>query len=295
MRDRAALRGRRWRRRGRRSCSTWPPSRSCAAPTRTRPRTFDVNVVGTGERAGGGASERRRARGRQRDDRQGLREPRDGEPAPRGRSARRQRSLQRQQGRLGAGRRPPTAQSFFSEQGSRRWRPRAPGNVIGGGDLGADRLVPDLVRAALERPRGRAPQPDAVRPWQHVLNPLSGYLVLAERCDESRESPRAWNFGPDAGRRAPVGWVAERLRELWGERARARSRTPASIRARRPYLRLDSAKARAAARLGARAGTSSAALAETVAWHQARRGRRGRARRDAGADRAVRASRRRPA
>ena len=73
------------------------------------------------------------------------------------------------------------------------------GNVIGGGDWAEDRLVPDLVRAAA---RGRpltVRNPEHVRPWQHVLNPLAGYLLLAERLLEGQDVATGWNFGPDGG------------------------------------------------------------------------------------------------
>jgi CDP-glucose 4,6-dehydratase len=90
------------------------------------------------------------------------------------------------------------------------------GNVIGGGDWGEDRLVPDMMRAALAGERVTVRNPDAVRPWQHVLEPLSGYLMLAERLFESpEEHARAWNFGPADADSRPVGEVVERLAALW--------------------------------------------------------------------------------
>lgn len=91
------------------------------------------------------------------------------------------------------------------------------GNVIGGGDWAADRLVPDCVRAIMSGASIRIRNPDALRPWQHVLDPLSGYLLLAERLwNEPRALSRAWNFGPDESDTWPVGTLAVKLVEFWG-------------------------------------------------------------------------------
>jgi CDP-glucose 4,6-dehydratase len=87
------------------------------------------------------------------------------------------------------------------------------GNVIGGGDWGRDRLVPDLVRARESGAPVKLRHPDSVRPWQHVLDPLAGYLRLAERLAESDEFAQAWNFGP-AGAET-VRWVVDRVCERW--------------------------------------------------------------------------------
>lgn len=89
------------------------------------------------------------------------------------------------------------------------------GNVIGGGDWGEDRLVPDMMRAALAGERVTVRNPGSVRPWQHVLEPLSGYLMLAERLFESADYARAWNFGPADADSRTVGEVVERLATLW--------------------------------------------------------------------------------
>jgi CDP-glucose 4,6-dehydratase len=107
------------------------------------------------------------------------------------------------------------AASYRDSLGVRAATARA-GNVIGGGDWAEDRIVPDLVRAAHERRPVEVREPAAIRPWQHVLNPLSGYLVLAERLAGSDEFATAFNFAPplDAPQR-PVGWVVERLSAAW--------------------------------------------------------------------------------
>jgi len=91
------------------------------------------------------------------------------------------------------------------------------GNVIGGGDWAADRLVPDMMRAAIEGRQVSIRNPNATRPWQHVLNPLSGYLSLAEQLHESAgRFSESWNFGPNVSDCVPVLTVLTRLRELWG-------------------------------------------------------------------------------
>jgi CDP-glucose 4,6-dehydratase len=104
--------------------------------------------------------------------------------------------------------------SFFAEDGSPRVATARAGNVIGGGDWGEDRLLPDVVRAVETGEPLRVRNPDSVRPWQHVLNPLSGYLALAERLWQG-DAARAWNFGPPEGDARPVSWIVERLGALW--------------------------------------------------------------------------------
>jgi CDP-glucose 4,6-dehydratase len=90
------------------------------------------------------------------------------------------------------------------------------GNVIGGGDFAEDRLVPDVLRAALAGEPVSVRNPAATRPWQHVLEPLSGYLTLAERVASSPgDHPPAVNFGPRDDDERPVGWIVDRLAELW--------------------------------------------------------------------------------
>jgi CDP-glucose 4,6-dehydratase len=89
------------------------------------------------------------------------------------------------------------------------------GNVIGGGDFAEDRLVPDVMRSALAGEAVTVRNPAAIRPWQHVLEPLSGYLALAERLAVSEGAPAAVNFGPREADSRPVGWIVERLAELW--------------------------------------------------------------------------------
>jgi len=91
------------------------------------------------------------------------------------------------------------------------------GNVIGGGDWAKDRLIPDIIHAFSKQRPVVIRSPKAVRPWQHVLEPLSGYLRLAERMwDGADEYQGAWNFGPDQSDARPVDWIVEQLRTMWG-------------------------------------------------------------------------------
>jgi CDP-glucose 4,6-dehydratase len=144
------------------------------------------------------------------------------------------------------------------------------GNVVGGGDWAADRLMPDLMRGFSAGARPLIRFPNAVRPWQHVLDPLSGYLAVARRlCDGEAMAADAWNFGPADEDARPVGWVADKAAGLWG--AGAAWETTAE---RGPHeamlLRLDCTKARE--RLSWRPGWGlGEALERTVAWYRARR------------------------
>ena len=95
------------------------------------------------------------------------------------------------------------------------------GNVIGGADWAEDRLVPDIMRAIIEDRPVVIRNPDAIRPWQHVLEPLNGYLCLAEKLwERGKEFAQGWNFGPNDADVKPVSWVVEQLTSLWGENAR---------------------------------------------------------------------------
>ncbi len=92
------------------------------------------------------------------------------------------------------------------------------GNVIGGGDWAKDRLVPDMIRALADEKPAPIRNPDSIRPWQHVLDPLAGYLTLAEHLVEKGQPfAEAWNFGPREDASRPVGWIAERVVELWAQ------------------------------------------------------------------------------
>lgn len=94
------------------------------------------------------------------------------------------------------------------------------GNVIGGGDWAEDRLLPDMIRSFTGGDTVSIRNPASTRPWQHVLEPLRGYLLLAERLyNSSAEYAEAWNFGPDDSDAKPVEWIADNVCELWGDDA----------------------------------------------------------------------------
>ncbi len=134
--------------------------------------------------------------------------------------------------------------SFLSDPDGARVASARAGNVIGGGDWAEDRLVPDVMRAALGDGRVHIRNPSAIRPWQHVLNPLDGYLVLAEALWQDPEHASAWNFGPAEADVQPVGWVVNRLSELW-DGAICVTEDPGPHLPEAQHLRLDSSKARA--------------------------------------------------
>ena len=155
--------------------------------------------------------------------------------------------------------------SFFSGAGDTRVASARAGNVIGGGDWGEDRLVPDIMRAALAGDEVRVRNPNSIRPWQHVLNPLSGYLVLVQALWDSPEHAAGWNFGPVDEDARSVGWIVERIAGLWPAELRwSLDGGPHPHEAR--YLKLDSSRARA--HLGWRPRvTLEAALDGTLEWY----------------------------
>ncbi|KAB2966701.1 MAG: CDP-glucose 4,6-dehydratase [Thermoanaerobaculia bacterium] len=152
-------------------------------------------------------------------------------------------------------------ESFFESPDAPRVATARAGNVIGGGDWAEARLVPDTVRALEE---GRAVElryPQAIRPWQHVLEPLAGYLALAERLYEiGPEFAEAWNFAPAEDDARSVGWLVDHIQARWGA---PRSWVPQG--GPRPhehiFLKLDASKARA--RLG---WSPRLRIEETVDW-----------------------------
>jgi CDP-glucose 4,6-dehydratase len=156
--------------------------------------------------------------------------------------------------------------SFFEAAGVRVATARA-GNVIGGGDWAADRLLPDLLRAADAGVSTPIRAPGAVRPWQHVLEPLAGYLDLAEALVERGDDvPAEWNFGPVEDDVRPVAWIADRVAARVGGAAWHPDDAPHPHEAH--TLRLDSSRARTL--LGWRPRWSlDMALDRTIDWHLA--------------------------
>lgn len=118
------------------------------------------------------------------------------------------------------------------------------GNVIGGGDWAKDRLIPDIMRSFSADQPVVIRSPHAIRPWQHVLEPLNGYLMLVEKLfEQGAEFAHGWNFGPRDEDTRPVGWIVERLVQHWGESAKWELDTnPQPHEAH--YLKLDSSQAR---------------------------------------------------
>jgi len=157
-------------------------------------------------------------------------------------------------------------QSFLEPAGIQLASARA-GNVIGGGDWAADRLVPDFLRALDAGRPIVIRSPRALRPWQHVLEPLSGYLALAERLfSTSKEFAEAWNFGPSEVDARPVQWIVEYLcAEVPGAFWKCDA-------APQPHeantLKLDSSKSRTRLAWVPRWNLQTA-LGKTLAWHLA--------------------------
>jgi len=157
--------------------------------------------------------------------------------------------------------------SFLAASGVAVASARA-GNVIGGGDWAADRLLPDLMRAFSARQPAHIRHPSAVRPWQHVFEPLAGYLLLAERlCVDGTHFAEAWNFGPREEDARPVSWIVEHAAKVWGEGARWQA-DPAPQPHEAHSLKLDCAKSRQSLAWTPRL-TLEAALDWTVEWYRA--------------------------
>lgn len=110
--------------------------------------------------------------------------------------------------------------SFFTDSNIAVASARA-GNVIGGGDWAANRLVPDCIKAWIKNKIVEIRYPNAIRPWQHVLEPLAGYIILAEKLyKHGKKFARAWNFGPDEKNTKNVAFVVDNIAKLWGNKAK---------------------------------------------------------------------------
>ena len=141
------------------------------------------------------------------------------------------------------------------------------GNVIGGGDWAKDRLIPDFLRAIDAGQVLYIRSPNATRPWQHVLEPLSGYLMLGEALHKGqKEMAEGWNFGPDEIDARPVQWIVEHLCARVPGASWECDAEPQPHEAN--SLKLDSSKAKSVLRWKPRWNLDEA-LAMTLSWHQA--------------------------
>lgn len=160
-------------------------------------------------------------------------------------------------------------ESFFNAEGSPRIATARAGNVIGGGDWAAHRLLPDIVRAFHAGNVLSLRMPEAIRPWQHVLEALAGYMLLAEKLcgkDGARHA-QAWNFGPAEADQLTVGEVAERCAGVWGGKARVEV-AEANFQKETGALRLDATHARTVLGWTPR-WNADQALQKTLDWYRA--------------------------
>ncbi len=143
------------------------------------------------------------------------------------------------------------------------------GNVIGGGDWADDRLIPDFIRAIVARETVVIRSPNAIRPWQHVLEPLSGYLILAEKLyTEGSQFADAWNFGPSDSDAKSVEWVINQLVDNWTDGAGFKIDSSAADLHEAHFLKLDCSKARMS--LGWKPQWDAGeAVRRICAWHKA--------------------------
>ena len=133
--------------------------------------------------------------------------------------------------------------SFFNSNDTAAVASARAGNVVGGGDWAEDRLIPDILRAFEKQQPVIIRNPLSTRPWQHVLEPLSGYLVLAQHLwQEGQTFAEGWNFGPKDDDCRPVQWILDRMVHFWGEGAHYeidKSQQPHEAN----FLKLDCSKA----------------------------------------------------
>lgn len=155
--------------------------------------------------------------------------------------------------------------SFFESQGVLLATCRA-GNVIGGGDFAEDRLIPDFVRAVVEDKTMIIRNPLAVRPWQHVLEPLTGYLMLGIKLLEGKkEFGEAWNFGPDENENLSVGSILDNCIKVWGKGSYALDKNENPHEAM--TLKLDISKAKKYLNWKPKYSVTKA-IEETIIWYK---------------------------
>ena len=157
--------------------------------------------------------------------------------------------------------------SFFSAPNSARLATARAGNVIGGGDWATNRLVPDLLRAYSNGQPARLRHPDSIRPWQHVLEPLAGYLLLAEKLCTDGSLARAWNFAPSLEDCVTPATLANLTAEMWGTSAKWTAE-PSTLPYESQLLRLNADRARQVLKWRPKWPLHEA-VRHTVAWHRA--------------------------
>ncbi|MDI6796354.1 MAG: CDP-glucose 4,6-dehydratase [Desulfatibacillaceae bacterium] len=159
-------------------------------------------------------------------------------------------------------------QSFFAQKGKGVASVRA-GNVIGGGDWAADRLLPDLARAFAQGAPAIIRNPDAVRPWQFVLDPLAGYLILAQKlAQEPEKFSLPFNFGPETASARPVRILADIAAAAWGKGAAWREEKDPKAPHEAHTLMLDSARARSLLNWRAKYDLATS-VSKTLLWYKA--------------------------
>jgi CDP-glucose 4,6-dehydratase len=156
--------------------------------------------------------------------------------------------------------------SFFDAPDAPALASARAGNVVGGGDWSEDRLIPDILRAFQDGLPVQIRNPLSTRPWQHVLEPLSGYLILAQALwEHGHRFAEGWNFGPREEDARPVQWIVEEMIARWGKGARWVKDDAFQPHEAR-YLKLDISKARESLRWEPRWSLATT-LARIVDWH----------------------------
>lgn len=157
--------------------------------------------------------------------------------------------------------------SFLQDEGVALATARS-GNVIGGGDWAKDRIVPDAIRAFVANETLMVRNPHATRPWQHVLEPLTGYLLLCQKLvEQTEEFSKSWNFGPDTEEVKPVSTLADIMIKSWGGDARWRADKGMHPHEAN-YLKLDCSKAKTLLKWKP-VWQLERGLDETVRWYKA--------------------------
>lgn len=142
------------------------------------------------------------------------------------------------------------------------------GNVIGGGDWALDRLIPDILRALSSKQSVRIRNPKSIRPWQHVLEPLCGYLVLAQHLyDHGDKFAQGFNFGPEDADAQEVEWIVNKMTQKWGQGASYFIDEDSKAKHEATFLKLDCSKAKALLGWHARWGLEKA-IDSIITWHQ---------------------------